>query len=269
MQREIRKKREARNHRIAELEAGVACHEVLLTRLRTFQSELVQSGKSRFSSEMERLRANPSPDAPDAPKKTDAPKPISYDEMILRLLETIANEVRETAGSDEEKLLEERLESHIKTLSDATEEKRKEKDVLLEEKAEHITMDDLHVVFDSKVPCSSLVSSSMLKSLPQYVPTKPDLPIIGKGRKEGLPHMTPNLEEFAKLPLWDFNKSWRFIQNHLDIVVPDASDALLVSAFRAQRAGKSKYARQCVHQGLILQYAERLGKHGVQRLFQR
>jgi cell division cycle protein 37 len=69
---------------------------------------------------------------------------------------------------------------------------------------------------------------------------------------EELPHMTPTLEEFAKLPLWDFDKSWLFIQNHRDVVVPGASDALLVAAFRAQRAGKSK-----------------LGKDGVQLFFRR
>lgn len=87
--------------------------------------------------------------------------------------------------------------------------------------------------------------------------------------EEELPHMTPTLEEFAKLPLWDFDKSWSFIQNHRDVVVHGASDALLVSAFRAQRAGKSKYAKQCVHQSLILQYGEKLGKDGVKLFFQR
>lgn len=87
--------------------------------------------------------------------------------------------------------------------------------------------------------------------------------------EDELPHMTPALEEFAKLPLWDFDKSWFFIQNHRDVVVPGASDALLISAFRAQRADKSKYAKQCVHQSLILQYGEKLGKDGVQLFFRR
>jgi cell division cycle protein 37 len=100
---------------------------------------------------VERLRTSPSPDAP----KTNAPKQISYDEMILRLLETIANEARETAGSDQgklEKVLEERLEFHVNKLSDVTEERRKDKDALLREKSKHITMDDIHEGFESKVP---------------------------------------------------------------------------------------------------------------------
>jgi cell division cycle protein 37 len=81
--------------------------------------------------------------------------------------------------------------------------------------------------------------------------------------------MTPSLEEFSHISLWEFEKSWLFIQNHRDVVVPGASDALLVSAFRAQREGKSRYAKQCVHQSLILQYGEKLGKDGVQLFFRR
>ncbi|KAI0283910.1 Cdc37 N terminal kinase binding-domain-containing protein [Russula aff. rugulosa BPL654] len=262
-QRDIHEKREERNHHIAGLEAEVACNEVLLTRLRGFQTELAQSDKSRFSSEVERLRTNPSPDAP----KTNAPKQISYDEMILRLLETIANEARETAGSDQgklEKVLEERLEFHVNKLSDVTEERRKEKDALLKEKSKHITMDDIHEGFESKyVLQSPNLPLSIFVCSPGAVTSNPaDI-------DEELPHMTPSLEEFSKLPLWDFDKSWLFIQNHRDVVVLGASDALLVSAFRAQRAGKSKYAKQCVHQSLILQYGEKLGKDGVKLFFRR
>jgi cell division cycle protein 37 len=242
---------------------------------------------------VERLRTSPSPDAP----KTNAPKPIPYDEMILRLLEMIAKEARETAGSDEgklEKLLEERLEFHVKKLSDVTEERRKETISTMASIPRYRTRRLLSHQRNSR------------SSPPQYVPAKPEPPpVIGKGKgketaktshievinpetsssaplvppptsqatlddvDEELPHMTPTLEEFAKLPLWDFDKSWFFIQNHRDVVVPGASDALLVSAFRAQREGISKPAKQCVHQSLILQYCEKLGKDGVQLFFRR
>lgn len=101
--------------------------------------------------------------------------------MILRLLEKIASEARETAGSDEgklEKVLEERLEFHLNKLSDVTEERRKEKDDLLRERAKHITMDDLHDGFDSKVPYSSLVITSTgfpLKFSPSMFLQSPNL----------------------------------------------------------------------------------------------
>ncbi|KAH9069799.1 Cdc37 N terminal kinase binding-domain-containing protein, partial [Lactarius deliciosus] len=60
-----------------QLSVEVACNDVLLARLRVLQPKLAQSGSSYFSSEVDRLRTNPSPEAPP----TDAAKP--YDEMTL------------------------------------------------------------------------------------------------------------------------------------------------------------------------------------------
>jgi cell division cycle protein 37 len=124
---------------------------------------------------VERLRTSPSPEAP----QTNAAKAIPYDEMIVRLLETIANEAREKVGSDQgklEKTLEERLDFHVSKLSDVTEERRKEKDALVDDRARHITMDDLHDGFDSKVPCviSSMQFSAQV--LPSMFLQSPNLP---------------------------------------------------------------------------------------------
>jgi len=77
------------------------------------------------------------------------------------------------------------------------------------------------------------------------------------------------LETFAHIPLGDFERSWLFIQNHRDVVVPGASDALLIAGFRAERGGNNAFAKQCVHQSLILQYCAKLGKDGVQLFFRR
>ncbi|KAI9465564.1 hypothetical protein BJY52DRAFT_1220779 [Lactarius psammicola] len=281
-------KRKARNHRIEQLGAEVACNDVLLTRLRAIQPKLAQSDSSYFSSELDRLRTNPSPEAP----RTNATKPVPYDEMILTLLQTIAKEAREQAESDTgklDKLLEERLDFHVNKLSSVTEERRKERDTLLKEKSEHITMDDLYVGVESKyvpakpepAPVTTKVTS---KGTPKTThikvpspastssaPSKSTARAPDDNDDEGveIPHMTPSLEEFAKLPLWDFEKLWLFIQNHREVVVHGASDALLVAGFKAQRAGKSMYAKQCVHQSLVLKYSKTLGKDGVQLFFKR
>lgn len=82
-----------------------------------------------------------------------------------------------------------------------------------------------------------------------------------------MPEMTPVIAEFSKLPLGKFQESWDFIKAHRDVVVPGASDALLVAGYRAQREGKAKYAKQCVHQSLLLQYGEKLGKDGISVFF--
>lgn len=52
-------------------------------------------------------------------------------------------------------------------------------------------------------------------------------------------------------------------------MVPDAYDMLVIAGFRAAVRGRPKYARQCVHQALLVQYCEKLGKDGVQLFFKR
>lgn len=87
--------------------------------------------------------------------------------------------------------------------------------------------------------------------------------------EEGLPELTPSLEAFSKIRLGDYQKSFEFIQQHRDVYVPGASDALLVAAFTAEGDGKSKYAKQCVHQSLLIQYCEKLGRDGVGVFFKK
>jgi cell division cycle protein 37 len=87
--------------------------------------------------------------------------------------------------------------------------------------------------------------------------------------EEGLPEITPALVEFSKIPLKEYEKSFEYIQHHREVYVPGASDALLVAAFRAQGQDKPKYAKQCIHQSLLLQYCEKLGKDGVGIFFKK
>lgn len=82
-----------------------------------------------------------------------------------------------------------------------------------------------------------------------------------------VPEMTPSISEFSKLPIGGFQKSWEFIKAHRDVVVEGASDALLVAGYRAEREGKHKTAKQCVHQSLLLQYGEKLGSDGISVFF--
>ena len=84
-----------------------------------------------------------------------------------------------------------------------------------------------------------------------------------------LPELTPSLEAFSHLPLRGYEKSWEFIKAHRDVYVPGASDALLVAAFRAQSDGETQWALQCVHQSLLLQYCDKLGKDGPSMLFRK
>ena len=86
---------------------------------------------------------------------------------------------------------------------------------------------------------------------------------------EELPELTPALQVFSKIPLGAYDKSFEYIQQHREVYVPGAADALFVAAFRAQNQEKYKYAKQCVHQSLLLQYCEKLGRDGVGVFFKK
>ena len=84
-----------------------------------------------------------------------------------------------------------------------------------------------------------------------------------------LPELTPSLVAFSKIPLKAYEKSFEYIQHHREVYVPGASDALLIAAFRAQGQNKPRYAKQCIHQSLLLQYCEKLGGDGVGVFFKK
>lgn len=85
-----------------------------------------------------------------------------------------------------------------------------------------------------------------------------------------LPQLTPALLNFSKIAYKDYDASWKYIQEHSrQVLVPGGTDALLVEAFSAEGRGEKKYAKQCVHQGLLLQYCEKLGPDGVRLFFRR
>lgn len=76
-------------------------------------------------------------------------------------------------------------------------------------------------------------------------------------------------KEFAKIKFGDYRASHQFISQHPAVLSERETDGLLVEAFSAEMDGKPQYARQCVHQALLLQYCKQLGKDGVALFFKR
>lgn len=75
--------------------------------------------------------------------------------------------------------------------------------------------------------------------------------------------------KFAEIPFGDYPTSWKFIAANPTILSERDTDGLLVEAFNKQMEGNDKYARQCVHQALLIQYCRQLGKDGVALFFKR
>lgn len=80
-------------------------------------------------------------------------------------------------------------------------------------------------------------------------------------------------KQFGKIAFGDYTSSLQFVGKHPEILAEKETDGLLVEAFNAQSNAKSKkdedYARQCVHQALLIQYCRQLGRDGVGLFFKR
>jgi cell division cycle protein 37 len=75
--------------------------------------------------------------------------------------------------------------------------------------------------------------------------------------------------QFAHIKMGDYRACLQFISQHPEVLAEKETDGLLVLAFNSSIDGKADFARQCVHQGLLLQYCRALGKDGVGLFFKR
>jgi hypothetical protein len=150
-QRDIHEKREMRNAVIAQLQADIACNEVLLPRLQKLADELssANDAAAEFANKAEQLKDRPSPESPPGPNARP------YDEMILALLLRVYQDVkdkgviREDPGFGNELILA--LKVHITQLGEDIDKKKADLDKELKEKAKKITTEGIHEGFESKV----------------------------------------------------------------------------------------------------------------------
>ncbi|GJJ15575.1 hypothetical protein Clacol_009853 [Clathrus columnatus] len=299
-QRTIHEKREARKAMIASMEAEIAMNNVLLPRLENIAKDVGLGGSVHFSNLVERLKTQPSPEAP----QTNAKDQPTYDEMVLSLLLQVWEEVKTKGINKSDPQLDAslagELKEHAKRLGERQEKVKVDLEVELKEQSKKITSEDIHDGFDSKyvpppkptepvpLPKKKKVKETMFETINPKTsqgmpPTENIVPAdatssVGKSPAEDedndgddeLPELTPALLGFSKIKYKDYNASWKYIQDYpRHVIVPGATDALLVEAFSAQRRGQKKYAKQCVHQGLLLQYCEKLGPDGVRLFFRR
>ena len=163
-QRDIHEKREIRKEKIKHLQAQIGCNKVLLPRIKEIHSKLVDQSSSvsptvYFNSLVEQLQTNPSRDCPPG---NDPTKPEqTYDGMMLSLLKMVSDKAKERVkqadilGAEKETRLAKELSievaTHVQQLGDTIDKNEKELDDELKEQKKHITSDDLHDGFDSKV----------------------------------------------------------------------------------------------------------------------
>jgi len=76
-------------------------------------------------------------------------------------------------------------------------------------------------------------------------------------------------KQFALIKIGDYKACLQYISEHPQVVAERETDGLLVMAFNAAIGHMDDFARQCVHQALLLQYCRALGRDGVGLFFKR
>lgn len=150
-QRDIHEKREARKVRIAQLQADLACNDVLEPRIKQIAKDVEAQGPSHFSQLVDRLKTQPSPEKPP----TNAPNQKTYDEMVLSLLLGVWEDAKkEGVDKDSPRLgevLVQGLQKHVQQLAEHQTKMRKDLATEEAEQKKKITSDDIHEGFDSHV----------------------------------------------------------------------------------------------------------------------
>ena len=173
-QRDIHEKREIRKEKIRHLQAQIDCNTVLLPRIKEIHSNLINQSSSvsatvYFNSLVEQLQSNPSSDCPPGADSTKLEH--TYDGMVLSLLKMVSEKAKEKVkqsdilGAEKEARLAKELAAevatHVQQLGETIDKNQKEFDEEVKEQKKHITSDDLHEGFDSKV--SHFFKSILLK----------------------------------------------------------------------------------------------------------
>lgn len=177
-QRDIHEKREARKHKIEALNAEIACNNILHPRLINIRECIAgapagaagdlaedadvgqsQSGLPFFQYLVDRLQSNPSPAAPP----TNAKDQPTYDAMILSLLLQIYDNVKALPQDEQEKAILDGMEKHIAQLAEHTRELKVDLEAEVKEQKKHITSDDIHEGWESKVSQYCVPSSACLE----------------------------------------------------------------------------------------------------------
>ena len=278
--------------------------DALLESLRTHQDNAQTSDPDDFmmqalmdSSDM----AEDEPPKPPAGVHTQDEQP-RYSQMMASLVDQVKKEIGEKPDNWY-KSYEKGIQGHRSKVQGLQKDLHTKLAELEKEESRRITVDQLHDGFNTssvakpEPPPPTIAPKKQTKKKAETVevlnpgstkkePTNTDVQSSGADADvdEPLPNnppedgdendedditASPSAKEFAKLPPGDYKSMLSFISTHPSIVTERDSDGLLLEAYSAQGESNTKYAKQCVHASLLLQYCRSLGRDGVGLFFKR
>lgn len=304
-QNQIHMERDKRRHQIKTLKYERVINDGLLARIdsllkafREHASQTVGGNPDQFvmNAMMETAVVGSDDRPPDPPEGvyTKAKQP-PYSEMVAALVDQVKKDSGDM-GDEWYKKYTEGIEGHRKKVMDLNKDLMSKLAELEKEESSKITSDSIHTGFNtSSVSKEKEKEASKSKGKVETVEVlNPAAAKKGKLRRldsggqtsgadadvdepvqDGAPGEDEQYEptelgkEFAKIKIGRYQECLQFIGSHPEILAEKETDGLLMEAFNAQLEGKGAYSKQCVHQGLLVQYCRSLGKDGVGLFFKR
>lgn len=202
----------------------------------------------------------------------------TYTKMMATLLDQVNKALDDKKVSQDQRYtaMVEEIEDHLKKVTDLQSDLHKKLAELEAEESRKITSEKIHTGFDSSIinkskepaSSSSATASSSVELLnPNYSASTPKETPSSDDDDEM--EASPAGQQFAKIKSGNYQESLAFLSKHPEILTEKETDGLLVLAFDAQLQNRDDYARNCVHQALLLQYCRALGRDGVALFFKR
>ncbi|EER28785.1 Cdc37 family protein [Coccidioides posadasii C735 delta SOWgp] len=242
--------------------------------------ELVFQALIESAGEPEKDQPPPPPEGVYTQEK-DTPK---FSQMMGSLVDQVKKELDETKPENRFQGFIKGVEGHKNKVLSLQQELLVKLAQLEKEESSKITSESIHTGFNStfiakpKAEPKQKQKESTVELLNAGSLTKDEAGTVSSGAEadeepepgdEEEIKVTPLAKQFAKLKVGDYRSTLQFIMDHPEIVTERKTDELLMEAFNGQMSGEDDYARQCVHQGLLLQYCRALGRDGVSLFFKR
>jgi len=303
-QNQIHQNRAQRKHQILTLKYERIINDDLMLRIDRLLTALKSHRASTQSADELVFQAliesagDPKEDSPPPPPEgvhQYVKEQPTYSKMMASLVDQVKHKVDESKAEDRYEGYIEGITEHKDHVAGLQKELYAKLDELEKEEKRHITSDDIHDGFDfsnvAKEQAASASAAKSTKTVELLNPTssRPSLKSADTGQSAGADadiedgpdpdnldsdddeSLRPSAlgKQFANISVGDYRSSLQFISQNQSIITERESDGLLVEAFDAEMAGNSKYAKQCVHQALLIQYCRQLGKDGVGLFFKR
>ncbi|KAH8889384.1 hypothetical protein GQ53DRAFT_767053 [Thozetella sp. PMI_491] len=211
----------------------------------------------------------------------------SYTKMMATLLDQVNKALDEkNVGQDKRYgAMVEEIQEHLDKVTNLQKDLHNKLEELEKEESRKITSEGIHTGFDSSHVNKSTPSNAPSGSSggnkssggtmellnPNYSESTGDASTgtAESGDDDSELDASPAGRQFANIKSTEYRESHAFLSAHPEILTEAETDALLVLAFDAQLENRDDYARNCVHQALLLQYCRALGRDGVALFFKR